>query len=139
MEWAVPSLAMALAAEADAPPAAAAQPVTYEAAFVPPLKSEGRYAPLGPAGPFYPQNATRPDGRWLDVTFGEAVLECRVTAAGALERCRILSDPPRHDFGVAAKVMAARRRIFVDGAPSIGQVIRVHLPFTTTTLAKVAP
>jgi hypothetical protein len=131
----------AVAGPTSTPPVQAGdQSVTYEVAFVPLPSSERRYAALGPVGPFYPQNAVRQKGGGVGVTTGEAILECHTGAAGGLDHCKIISEAPTgFDFGVAARVMADRRRIIVENGPPEGEAIRVRVPFTPDVRAKVAP
>lgn len=104
-----------------------------EAQFKPLARAERSFAPLGPAGPFYPQAAAM--GRQS----GEASLECLTGKDGALTRCKILSEAPRgFSFGAAAKVMADRKRIFVQAAPP-GQTVRVRVPFAIGAPAQMEP
>jgi hypothetical protein len=99
-------------------------PTSYEVDFTPLLKSERTYARLGPVGPFYPQRAV--DAR----KNGEATLECRTASSGTLERCKVISETPLgFDFGVAARVMADRKRIVAAASLPPGQTIRVRVPF----------
>ena len=120
------AFALAQGAEAAAPP-------VYEAVFRPLRKSERSYARLGPVGPFYPQVAADA-GR-----SGEATMSCRVAAGGALEACRPVAEGPlRFNFGVAARVMADRKRIVVDGA-SVGETVLVRVPFVLGAPASAEP
>ena len=127
-------IALASVATAMAAAVGAAEPMIYEVAFVPLLKSEQSYARFGPVGPFYPEAAAT--GR----RSGEAVLECRAAGGGALEKCKVVSDTPANlNFGAAARAMAERKRILVSGAPTVGDTIRVRVPFTLGAPASVAP
>lgn len=76
-------------------------------------RSPGRYAKLGPVGPYYPERAAR-----LGVG-GTALIECAITGAGALDDCRIVEETPRNiGFGDAALKMAQAR--WVVAAPKPG-------------------
>ena len=112
----------------------ASTPPTFEARFAPLRKSEKAYVGLGPVGPFYPAAAAS-QGR-----NGEAVIECRVGAAGELKRCKVASEEPRkNDFGAAAQRMASSKRLFADGEPGSGDLVRVRVPFTIGAAVQVAP
>ena len=101
---------------------------THEAVFKPLSRAESVYAALGPAGPFYPQDAIVRDGKEPQVKVGDVVLECRTQANGTLNRCKILSSAPIRQFGFAAMSMAGRGRIGVEGV-SEEQTVRVHVRF----------
>ena len=123
---------MMLLALAQAPEGTAQQPI-YDAAFRPLTKSERSYAELGPVGPYYPQAAA--NARMS----GEATLNCRVAAGGALRKCKPVTEIPKNsNFAVAARIMADRKRIFVTGAPP-GETILVRVPFVFGAKATVGP
>jgi len=122
-----------------AQPTASPSGAMFEATFKPLLRSESGYAALGPAGPFYPRSAISRNGKDVNVLRGDAVLECKSTRSGELNDCKIVSANPLKEFGLAAKVMAARRRLSVAGGPVDGQVVQVHVPFDPGTTAQVAP
>lgn len=62
---------------------------------------------------------------------GRAVAECRVTAAGALQACTLISEEPQGlGFGEAALKMAAKFRMKAkaeDGRPVEGRRVRVPM------------
>lgn len=93
------------------------------------MKSEPRFAQLGPVGPYYPEVAAR---RGVN---GEAVIDCTLTAAGVLKGCKGVSEAPaRMDFKAAALMMARRGWItaeqrHVDGAFVDEPHVQVHVPF----------
>lgn len=127
----VTMMALALVQTPEAP--AQRQPI-YDAVFRPLKKSERSYARLGPVGPYYPQvavNARRS---------GEATLSCRVAAGGELEKCKPVAESPvKSNFAIAARIMADRKRIFVTGAPLVGETILVRVPFVLGAPATVEP
>lgn len=111
-------------------PAAVSQRL-YEAEFSPLLKSERRYSSFGPVGPFYPQVAIEAHKG------GEATLSCQVTSSGTLEKCKVVAETPtNYHFGIAARVMADRKRISVSGTP-VGETIFVRVPFVLGAPATV--
>ena len=113
---------------------------SFEAWFVPLPSSESKFAALGPVGPFFPQGALKQNAGSISVTSGGAVLECVAKAEGVLERCRVVSETPTgFNFGLAAKVLADRRRIFVTGAPPGGEAIGVHVRFDPKMPVTVSP
>jgi TonB family protein len=101
-----------------------------------------------------PQQVTQPD--WLkkpsvDQLFavfpteagrrgisGKAVLECEVTAQGALRACKVMSEtPPGMGFGQAALSLAPQflmKPQMVDGKPVGGAMVRLPINFKTEGL-----
>src|SRR4051812_4030087 len=95
----------------------------YDAAFRPLRKSERSYAKNGPAGPYYPQRAY--DAR----SSGSAIIRCRLVAGGELEACEPIAElPTKSNFAIAARVMADRKRIYIDGNPPPAEAVLVRVP-----------
>ncbi len=118
---ALAALAAVVGSEAPVP----AAPTRYEVTFAPLKKAERTFADIGPVGPYFPERAYRA-GR-----SGEATLRCRVGPSGTLERCTVLSDKPKdYGFGIAARIMADRKRIVAVGSPNEGETILVRVPFS---------
>jgi hypothetical protein len=106
----------------------------YDATFRPLKGSERAYSDLGPAGPYYPERAANARVN------GQAILSCRVAAGGDLEGCKPVAEMPvDSSFGVAARVMADRKRIFVENAPPPGQTILVRVSFVIGSPAQGEP
>jgi len=122
---------LAMEQSADAAP----QPQqVYEARFLPLKKSERTYARLGPAGPYYPERAFNAR------TSGQAILRCRVAAAGELQNCKPVSETPADSqFAIASRIMADRKRITVAGTVAAGETILVRVPFVLGAPAEVEP
>ena len=119
-------LAMVLqSAEVDAAPPAPPAP----ASFVESVGSEWR--PMGyPKGArrlYYPQNAA------MRGITGMVVLECIVSAKGAVPNCRVLSEtPPGLGFGEAAIQMAGLFKMkpaWKDGVAVDGTVVKIPVKF----------
>jgi TonB family protein len=99
-------------------------PPLQEVRFAPLLRSERRYAELGPVGPFYPMDAVSARKS------GEAVIECMTGSSGELKACKVISETPAHfHFGDAAVVMARRKRIFPVGEETPNVMVRLRVPF----------
>jgi hypothetical protein len=114
--------------------AASQQQQVYEAVFRPLKKSERSYARLGPAGPYYPERAFNAR------TNGQAILRCRVAAAGELQNCKPVSEAPADSqFAIAARIMADRKRITVAGVAAAGETILVRVPFVLSAPAEMEP
>lgn len=110
------------------------QQQVYDAAFRPLRKSERSYAKNGPAGPYYPQRAY--DAR----SSGSAIIRCRLAEGGELEACKPIAElPTNSNFAIAARIMADRKRIYVDGRPPVGQTVLVRVPFVLGAPAAVDP
>lgn len=124
-----------LASDAQSPAAPTeGQPLAVEVSFVPLPWSESDFAKLGPVGPFFPQRAL------ASAKKGGAILECHVQATGFLTDCKVVSEAPKgFDFGVAASVLAKRKRIRIEGATADAAPVRVHVPFDWAVPAVVAP
>lgn len=106
---------------------------TFQAEFRPLKKSEKSYTKLGPAGPFYPQRAF--DAR----VSGYGLIKCEVVDEGDLTKCKLVNETPLNsNFAPAARIMAARKRIFVTGATT-GEMILVQVPFVLGGPAMVEP
>ena len=115
---------------APAPPAAA--PVIYEALFTPILPRNFDFGELGRVGPYWPERALR-----NNMTHCRIALQCKAHLSGVLTDCKAISEmPDGYNFGVAAEVMARRKRVIVAGVTQEGAVIQVHVPFE---LMKPAP
>lgn len=75
---------------------------------------------------FMPQAARRGDG-------GKALIQCKVTRAGRLKDCTLVSEtPPGEGFGAAALKMAGKFKMkpkTLDGAPVAGGVVRIPIAF----------
>jgi hypothetical protein len=69
---------------------------------------------------------------------GEAVLACRAGETGVLDNCKVVSAS-KPEFGLAARVMANRKRITAIGSPSTGETINVQVPFVVGAPAAVEP
>lgn len=96
----------------------------YDVAFAPLAPSERRFAGLGPAGPYYPDRASRAEQN------GEARLRCVAGANGDLLQCAILAETPQDSgFGLAARILADRKRVRATAAPTVGEPITVRVPF----------
>ncbi|MDP3658508.1 energy transducer TonB [Phenylobacterium sp.] len=119
---------MALAASGDA--STAPVPPIEEVRFAPLPTSERAFEALGPVGPFYPASAAQARQN------GEAIIRCHTGPAGALARCKVISErPARYDFGVAATTLAQRKRIFSVSSHPPGEAIMVRVPFVLDALA----
>lgn len=124
-------MAMALGQATDG---ASQQPQVHDAAFRPLRRSERSYAKNGPAGPYYPQRAL--DAR----SSGSAIISCRLLAGGELEACKpIAQTPTSSNFAIAARIMADRKRIYVDGSPPVGETVLVRVPFVLGAPVALAP
>lgn len=64
---------------------------------------------------------------------GRALIHCKVTAAGALDPCQVVSEsPPGYGFGAAAVRMShdfKMRPATIDGAPVAGGVVNIPIRF----------
>jgi TonB family protein len=71
---------------------------------------------------------------------GAAALECTVTAAGALDPCKVLAEKPEGmQFGQAAIKVAGRFRMKTvtrSGASAVGRVVRLPIEFSFTWSAQ---
>lgn len=129
---AVMVMAMALGQATDG--ASQQQQEVYDAAFRPLRRSERSYAKNGPAGPYYPQRAH--DAR----TSGSAIIRCRLLEGGELEACKPISQlPTNSNFAIAARIMADRKRIYLDGNLPVGETVFVRVPFVLGAPAAVEP
>ena len=76
---------------------------------------------------YYPRSAV------ADAASGAAIVECVVTAKGALDPCKVLAEEPQgYQFGDAAVNLAAHFRMRTttrSGASAIGRVIRIPIKF----------
>jgi TonB family protein len=90
-----------------------------------PLKGREKvFERLGPVGPFYPEAAAR-----RGVT-GFAVIDCKVGDGGMLKNCKPVEESPKgENFGAAAQVMAMRKRIRAAEPYTVGQSLKVWVPF----------
>lgn len=113
-----------------APPAAT--PQVYEAEFAPLHRGEKEYANLGPVGPYYPDRYAR-----MRLN-GEAILKCEAAEAGVLKGCGVASAT-QIEFGLAARMLAYRKRITAAGSPSPGETIFVRVPFIIGAPVAVEP
>ena len=114
------AILLALALQVAADPT----PKIYEVEFAPLAPSERQYAYLGPAGPYFPENALQMHQR------GEGRLRCIVGADGDLLQCVQLAEGPAGSgFASAAQVLADRKRVRVTGSPPLGERITVRIPF----------
>lgn len=123
-------MAMALGQATDG----ASQQQVYDATFRPLRKSERSYAKNGPAGPYYPQRA------YDAGSSGSAIIRCRLMAGGELEACKPIAETPMNsNFAIAARIMADRKRIYVDGSPPPTDAVLVRVPFVLGAPVTVEP
>ena len=127
-------LLLIVALAATAPAAGSPDRLAQDVIFAPLRRSERSYSSLGPVGPYYPEYAVSAGKN------GEAILDCLATTSGVLKRCRIVSETPAgYAFGVAARIMADRRRITAPLPASEGLTVRVRVPFVRGAPVTVAP
>lgn len=118
---------MVAGATAEAPAGAApaaASPAVHEVRFAPLKREWSSYSRLGPAGPYYPDDAAQAG------VGGHVIIQCKVAEGGALDDCRVLAEKPtKYNFGAAATVLAKRGRIFIADDTAAGETVVVHVPF----------
>lgn len=106
---------------------------TLEAEYRPMLREDRGYSRNGPAGPYYPERA------YAARANGYGIIRCKVMAEGRLEACKPVSETPTNsNFAPAARIMAARDRVFVRGA-SVGETVLVRVPFVLGAPVVVEP
>lgn len=101
-------------------------PPTREPVFA---RFPARFKALGGPGPYYPDRAARSG------ISGVAVIQCALSADGALDNCSVVSETPKGvGFGEVALLMARRRAMgaqprVLNGQTIDGEVVRVRLRF----------
>jgi hypothetical protein len=61
-------------------------------------------------------------------------------AGGELEACKPIAElPTNSNFAIAARIMADRKRIYVDGSPPVGETVLVRVPFILGAPTAVEP
>jgi TonB family protein len=75
-------------------------------------------------GPYYPAVAAQ------NGVTGFAILDCSVADNGVLKGCQTVEESPKgENFGAAAQVMAMRKRIRAAEPYTVGQRLKVRVPF----------